>query len=121
MIWLIAFSHTHNTEITQQPEHKIQHMKTKGLIREIKTLQFTDRNGNKLPFFSSNSNQGQSSSSRTSTLTHLFVSGECVKSPVELQRLPSAEADCGGRGDGDGAGDTELLLWSECKDPFDWW
>lgn len=27
-----------------------------------------------------------------------------------------------GRGDGDGAGDTELLLGeSECSEPFDWW
>lgn len=54
---------------------------------------------------------------------YLPCSCDCMpKSPVELQRLPRPECmDCG-RGDGDGAGDTELLLGeSECSEPFDWW
>lgn len=59
--------------------------------------------------------------------THLPVSGDWTpKSPVELQRLPNppmpfpaAFTDCG-RGDGDGAGEIELLLGeSECIEPFD--
>lgn len=48
---------------------------------------------------------------------------DCMpKSPVELQRLPRPGCMDIGRGDGDGAGDTELLLGeSECSEPFDWW
>lgn len=43
-----------------------------------------------------------------------------LKSPVELQRLPKPAWTELGRGDGDGAGDMELLLGeSECMDPFD--
>lgn len=45
-----------------------------------------------------------------------------AKSPVLLQRLPSVACIELGRGDGDGAGDTELLLGeSECSEPLDWW
>lgn len=53
---------------------------------------------------------------------YLPVNDACIpKSPVELQRLPKPAA-CWGRGDGDGAGEMELLLGeSECIEPFDWW
>lgn len=60
---------------------------------------------------------------------YLPVSADCaLKSPVEFQRLPKPTlplfvvlTDCG-RGDGDGAGDMELLLGeSDCMDPLDWW
>lgn len=55
----------------------------------------------------------------------LACSGDCnAKSPVEFHRLlspPTPPATVVGRGDGDGAGDTELLLGeSECSDPLDW-
>lgn len=58
---------------------------------------------------------------------YLPVNGDGTpKSPVEFHRLPRpplpllAFTDCG-RGDGDGAGDIELLLGeSEWIDPFDW-
>lgn len=44
------------------------------------------------------------------------------KSPVELQRLLRLECTVLGCGDGEGAGDTELLLGeSECNEVFDWW
>lgn len=58
---------------------------------------------------------------------HLPVKDDCVpKSPVELHRLAKpippllfVFTDCG-LGDGDGAGDIELLLGeSDCIDPFD--
>lgn len=60
-------------------------------------------------------------------LLYLPVNADCaLKSPVEFQRLPNPTlplfvvlTDCG-RGDGDGAGDMELLLGeSDCMDPFD--
>lgn len=59
---------------------------------------------------------------------YLPVSADCaLKSPVEFQRFPRPTlpllvfTDCG-RGDGDGAGDIELLLGeSDWMDPFDWW
>lgn len=56
-------------------------------------------------------------------IAYLPCSVDCMpKSPVELQRLPRPECMEVGRGDGDGAGDTELLLGeSECSEPFDWW
>lgn len=62
-------------------------------------------------------------------IAHLPVRADCeLKSPVEFQRLPRPTlpllvfiTDCG-RGDGDGAGDIELLLGeSDWIDPFDWW
>lgn len=60
---------------------------------------------------------------------YLPTSADCaLKSPVEFQRLPNPTlplftvfTDCG-RGDGDGAGDIELLLGeSDWIEPFDWW
>lgn len=55
-------------------------------------------------------------------VVYLPVSDDCMpKSPVELQRLPRPACAACGRGDGDGAGDIELLLGeSECMEPFDW-
>lgn len=55
--------------------------------------------------------------------THLPCRVACMaKSPVLLQRLPRVACIELGRGDGDGAGDTELLLGeSECSEPLDWW
>lgn len=59
----------------------------------------------------------------THTHTYLPCRVACMaKSPVLLQRLPRPACIELGRGDGDGAGDTELLLGeSECSEPFDWW
>lgn len=56
-------------------------------------------------------------------MVYLPCNVDCMpKSPVELQRLPRPGCMDIGRGDGDGAGDTELLLGeSECSEPFDWW
>lgn len=59
---------------------------------------------------------------------YLPTNADCaLKSPVEFHRLPKPAlplfvfTDCG-RGDGDGAGDIELLLGeSDWIEPFDWW
>lgn len=54
---------------------------------------------------------------------YLPVNDDCMpKSPVEPHRLPKPTFDGCGRGDGDGAGEIELLLGeSEWIEPFDWW
>lgn len=46
---------------------------------------------------------------------------DAPKSPVELHLFPKPLCRELGRGEGEGAGDTELLLCeSECREPFDW-
>lgn len=60
---------------------------------------------------------------KKTTNSYLFPDngdGTPPKSPVELHLFAKPACNELGRGEGEGAGDTELLLGlSECKDPFD--
>lgn len=117
---LVDSLHTDDIENTESIQPTKKNTKSKGLI---------GKNANKGTQIS---NKDTLTESQNPISSYLFVNGEFVlKSPVELHRLPrptveaaAATVDWEGvcRGEGEGAGDTELLLCvSECKDPFDWW